>query len=102
MADFCVCGWMYDSLTDGVLDLTRGPTEQSARELWVAIENLFEENKAPRVIFLSHEFHSLSQGDYSIDDYYLLLKTTIDALRDVGQPVSKSTLVLTLLSGLNK
>jgi hypothetical protein len=102
MADYCVCSWIYGSVSDGVLDLARGATEQNARQLWVAIETLFEANKAPRAIFLSHEFHSMTQGDSSIDDYCLRVKTTADALRDVGQPVPEATLVLNLLRGLNK
>jgi hypothetical protein len=44
----------------------------------------------------------MTQGDSSIDDYCLRVKTTADALRDVGQPVPEATLVLNLLRGLNK
>jgi hypothetical protein len=77
-------------------------TEQTARELWVFISNLFEANKAPRAIFLSHKFHSMTQGDSSIDEYCLRMKTVADAQRDVRQPVSEPTLVLHLLCGVNK
>jgi hypothetical protein len=27
MADYCVCSWIYGSVSDGVLDLARGATE---------------------------------------------------------------------------
>nr|XP_034586807.1 uncharacterized protein LOC117849379 [Setaria viridis] len=75
---------------------------QTARALYVAIENLFQVNRAPRAIFLSHEFHSMTQGDSSIDDYCQCMKTAADALRDIGHLVLEPTLVLNILRGLNK
>jgi hypothetical protein len=105
-ADCCVRSWLFGSVSDAVLDLAMehavDGTDQTARELWVTITNLFEANKALRAIFLSHEFHLMTQGDSSIDDYSIRMKTAADALRDVGQPVSKPTLVLNLLCGLAK
>jgi hypothetical protein len=77
-------------------------TNQTARQLWVAIDGLFQDNKAQRAIFLSHEFHSMTQGDSSIDDYCLRIKTTADKLRDVGHPVDEPQIVLNLLRGLNE
>jgi hypothetical protein len=101
-ADCCVRSWIYGSITDTVLDLAMDGTDQTAKQLWVAIDNLFQANKAPRAIYLSHEFHLLTQGDLSIDDYCLRVKTAADALRDVDQPVPEPALVLNLLRGLNQ
>jgi hypothetical protein len=84
------------------MDHAMDGTDQTARELCVAITNLFEANKAPCAIFPSHEFHSMTQGDTSIDDYCIRMKTAAYALRDVGQPVSEPTLLLNLLRGLAK
>jgi hypothetical protein len=100
-ADCCVRSWLFGSVSDVVPSFAMDGTEETARELWVAITNLFEANKAPRAIFLSHEFHSMTQGD-SIDEYCLRMETAADALRDVGQPVSEPTLVFHLLRGVNK
>ena len=61
-ADSCVGIWMFGSVDDAVLDLTMESGEQTARELWVAIEGLFRANKESRAIFLHHEFHSMQQG----------------------------------------
>jgi hypothetical protein len=61
---------------------------QTAHELWVTIKRLFEANKAPRAIFLSHEFHSMTQGDSSINDYCKRMKATTDALCDVGRTIT--------------
>ncbi|XP_066373808.1 uncharacterized protein [Miscanthus floridulus] len=51
-------------------------------------------NKASRAIFLSHEFYSMTQGDLSIDDYNQKMKTTADALRDIGHTIVDLQLVL--------
>ncbi|XP_025813120.1 uncharacterized protein LOC112890445 [Panicum hallii] len=65
------------------------------------ISNHFQSNRVPRVIYLSHAFHTMTQGDLSISDYGQEMKKAADALRDVGQPIPEDTLVLNLLRGLN-
>jgi hypothetical protein len=44
----------------------------------------------------------MTQGDSSIDDYCLRVKTTADKLHDIGHPVDEPRLVLNLLDGLNE
>ncbi|XP_066324358.1 uncharacterized protein [Miscanthus floridulus] len=100
IADSYVRGWLLGSAGPDVLGLAAAPN-QTARELWVAIKRLFEANKAPRAIFLGHEFHSMTQGDSSINDYAQRMKATADALRDVGRTITDSELVLNFLRGLN-
>ena len=100
IADACVRSWLLGSAGPDVIGLAAAPN-QTARELWVAIKRLFEANKAPRAIFLSHEFHSMTQGDSSINDYAQRMKATADALRDVGRTITDAELVLNLLRGLN-
>jgi hypothetical protein len=99
-ADCCVRGWLFGSVSDAILDVVMEP-DQTARNLWLAIDDLFQANKEPHAIYLSHEFHSMTQGDMPIADYCQKVKTAADALRDVGHPVTESQLFLNLLSGLN-
>jgi hypothetical protein len=91
---------MFGSVADDVLDLTM-EDEQSARDLWVAIDGLFQANKEPYAVFLSHKFHSMTQGDPPVADYCQHMNITVDALCDVGHAVSDPQLVLNLLLGLN-
>jgi hypothetical protein len=56
----------------------------------VSIDDIFQVNKEPRAIYLSHEFHSMTQGDLPIADYCQKVKTAADALHDVGHPVTES------------
>jgi hypothetical protein len=57
-ADCCVRSWIFGSVAEAVLDMatTNTNTPQTARQLWVAIDGLFQANKAQRAIFLSHGF----------------------------------------------
>ncbi|CAN6201248.1 unnamed protein product [Urochloa humidicola] len=98
--DCCVCFWLYDTISDAVHDfiMTDDPT---ARKHWVAITNRFEANKAPRAIFLSQAFMTLTQGDLSVDAYGQAMKRAVARLRDVGRPVDDPTMVLNLLRGAN-
>jgi hypothetical protein len=100
-ADCCVKSWIFGSVNDSVLDPAMDDDNQSAHALWVAIENIFRANKEPRAIFLNHKFHSMQQGDSNIASYCQRMKTTVDALRDVGHLVKDSELILNLLHGLN-
>ncbi|XP_022685425.1 uncharacterized protein LOC111258440 [Setaria italica] len=92
---------IFDSVDDSVLDLAINNDEQTARALCLAIEGLFHANKQFRTIFLSHDFHSMTEGDSSISEYCQRMKTLADALRDVDHPIQDSQLVLNLLRGLN-
>ena len=59
------------------------------RELWVAIQELFHANKEPRAVFLSHEFHSMTQGNLPFSDYCKRMKTLANSLRDIGLTVDR-------------
>jgi len=95
-----VHSWMYDSVSDGVLDLAMAP-DQTACALYTAISDLFQANQEPRAVILNQEFAFLAQGDLPIEAYAAQLKQTADALRDVGHPILDRQLVLNLLNGIN-
>jgi len=101
-ADFCIRSWIFGTVSDSVLNLAMTGAQQTAGQLWTAIAALYQANKAPRAVFLSHEFHSLTQGDSSIDEYCVRMKEAADNLRDVGQTITEPNLVLNLLRGLNE
>jgi propanediol dehydratase small subunit len=50
---------------------------------------------------LSHEFHSMTQGNSSINNYAQRMKATADVLRDVGRTITDPELALNFLRGLN-
>ncbi|XP_066324128.1 protein BONZAI 1-like [Miscanthus floridulus] len=73
-ADSCVRNWLLSTVGDDVLDLAEA---------------------------LDQTAHQLVTGDLSIDAYCQKMKTTADALPDVGHTVIESQLVLNLLRSLN-
>lgn len=98
-ADYAVLSSLFSSISDDVLDVTMEPG-QHARNLWVAVEGSFCNNKEPLAIYISTQFHMLLQGDMSISAYYQRMKQLADSLRDVGHPVSDPQLILNLLHRL--
>ncbi|XP_072146684.1 uncharacterized protein [Setaria viridis] len=86
-ADCCIRSWIFGSVDDSILDLAMEHDDQTAHNLWVAIEALFRANKELRVIDLSNEFHSMMQDDLSITEFCPRMKTVADTLREVGHGV---------------
>ncbi|XP_073363177.1 uncharacterized protein [Aegilops tauschii subsp. strangulata] len=98
--DYVVRSWLYGSISDDILGIIMAQ-DQTAYEAYALIRNLFLDNQLTRAIYLEAEFRAIVQGDLTITAYCHRLKSLSDALRDVGQPVSDQTLVLTCLRGLN-
>jgi hypothetical protein len=99
--DQCIVNWIYTTCSPEVLQIVRQRTTD-AFTLWTLINNLYHDNKLQRAVFCEAEFPNLYQGDMTISDYCAKLKTIIDNLHDVGQPVSESSQVLNMLRGLNQ
>jgi hypothetical protein len=60
-ADPYVHNWLLTTAADDVLGLRLAhEPDQTAHQLWTVIVDLFQANKAPYAIFLSHEFHSMT------------------------------------------
>jgi hypothetical protein len=98
--DFIVRSWLYGSINEEILDIVMAEN-QTAHDIYLLIRNLFLDNQMTRAVHLEDEFRALTQGDLSVTAYRHRLKALSDALRDVGQPVTDQTLVLTCLRGLN-
>ncbi|KAL6840660.1 hypothetical protein ACP4OV_029524 [Aristida adscensionis] len=101
IADSCVKSWLFNSVGDSVLDLVLTGDDQTARDLWVAIEELFTANQEPRAVLLE-EFHTTTQGDSTVSQYCQHIKLKAAELRAIGHPVEVPSLVLAMLRGLNK
>ncbi|CAN6340218.1 unnamed protein product [Urochloa humidicola] len=100
-ADCSAHSWVYGFVNNFVLDLAMDTDKQTARDLWLAIECLFRANKPSQAIFLSYNFHYITQGNDSITVYTGRMKKVPDDLRHIDHPVQDSQLVLNLLRGLN-
>jgi hypothetical protein len=90
---------MHAAIDEDVADmvLTR---DQTARQLWLAVLELFSANKASKAIYLDFDFRQLVQGTSFITEYCRSQKKTDDALSENDSTVSDRALVLNTLRGL--
>ncbi|XP_010496488.1 PREDICTED: uncharacterized protein LOC104773550 [Camelina sativa] len=93
--------WIYatiiDSLTETILK-----SKSTARDLWLALENQFRDNKESRALQLENELRTITIGDLTVQEYCRKLKTLSNLLANVDSPVSDRALVMHCLNGLNE
>jgi hypothetical protein len=74
----------------------------TANTVWLAVHDLFNDNKKTHEIYLAEEFRNVKQGDLSVGDYLNRQKDAADALAEVGARVSKSNLITNVIKGLDE
>ncbi|KAM0054562.1 hypothetical protein Hdeb2414_s0006g00196241 [Helianthus debilis subsp. tardiflorus] len=100
--DAIVLQWIYGTISSDLLH-TILKKNSIAYEAWVALENIFQDNKSARSIHLLHKFSNTRlSGFSSVSAYCQELKVLADQLASVGSPVDNKSLVLQLISGLNE
>jgi hypothetical protein len=98
--DSVVLNWISNSITPELYQVVR-ERGATARQLWLAIENQFLENREQRTLHLDAAFRNFVQGDLTVSEYCRNFKNMADALADLGSPVDDRILVLNILRGLN-
>jgi hypothetical protein len=97
--DYTVLNLLHATIDEGVADMVLS-RDQTARQLWLTVHELFSANKASKAIYLDNDFRQLVQGASSITDYCRRQKHLADSLADNDSPMSARTLVLNTLRGL--
>lgn len=97
--DLIIKLWLYDSISQNVLNsvLKDG---QSAKDIWVSIENLFRSNKDSRAMQIKNELCNITIGDLSIATYFSKIKIISDQLENLGSKVPDKNLVMYTINGL--
>jgi hypothetical protein len=98
-ADYTVLNVLHAAIDEDVADMVLS-RDQTARQLWLAVLELFSANKASKAIYLDFDFRQLVQGASSITEFCRSQKKIADALSENDSPVSDRTLVLNTLRGL--
>ncbi|CAA7028520.1 unnamed protein product [Microthlaspi erraticum] len=93
--------WIYGTISDSILETVLKP-KCTANSLWLAIENLFRDNKEARAMQLENDLRTTVIGDISIHDYCKKLKSISDLLTNVDSPITDKVLVMHLLNGLSE
>jgi hypothetical protein len=98
-ADYTVLNVLHAAIDEDVADMVLS-RDQTARQLWLAVLELFSANKASKAIYLDFDFRQLVQGASSITEYCRSQKKIADALSENDSPVSDRALILNTLRGL--
>ncbi|KAG7599937.1 Ribonuclease H-like superfamily [Arabidopsis suecica] len=93
--------WIYGTITDSLTETILKP-KSSARELWLALEGLFRDNKENRALQLENDLRTITIGDLTVQEYCRKLKSLSDLLANVDSPITDRQLVMHCLNGLNE
>ncbi|KAI3714849.1 hypothetical protein L6452_21809 [Arctium lappa] len=100
--DAIVLQWIYGTNSTGLLK-TVIKKSTTAYDAWKAIENLFQDNKATRALFLKQKFANTRLEKFSsMHAYCQEIKVLADQLNNVDAPVDEQDLVLQTIAGLTE
>ncbi|KAJ9561300.1 hypothetical protein OSB04_006460 [Centaurea solstitialis] len=75
----------------------------TASQVWTALENIFQDNRNTRAIYLDSKFVSIRLDQHpNVSSYCQAMKMIADQLANVGNPVNNQRLVFQLIAGLNE
>ncbi|XP_026383551.1 uncharacterized protein LOC113279050 [Papaver somniferum] len=92
----CMKTTFTDSISGDVLGLV------TAREIWSFLEVNFQSQFMARKNLLKNQLHNLKKGNMTILMYLHNVKTIVDNLAAMGERVSNSDLVMSVLNGLGR
>ena len=92
--------WIYGTITDSLVETILTP-KSTAHDLWMALKNLFRDNKENRALQLENELRMITIGDTTVQEYCRKLKSLSDLLANVESPVTDRQLVMHCLNSLN-
>ena len=100
--DASVKQWIYGTISKDLLHTIMKPGA-TAMELWISLEEIFQDNKHTRAVYLEEQFNTTRLENFSnMAAYCKQLKLLADQLSNVGNPVSDKKMVLQLVTGLPK
>lgn len=100
--DAIVLQWIYGTISPGLL-CTIHTKNTTAYDAWTALQNLFEDNKASRALYLQAKLTNTCLENFKdMAAYCQEVKTLADQLLNVEVPLTETQLVLKLLGGLTE
>ena len=88
----------YKEYIDHVRDL------KSPKQVWETLQKLFTKKNTARLQFVENELAVITQGNFSIEDYFLKVKNPCSEISelDAEEPMSNTRLRCYLICGLRK
>lgn len=102
LLDCLVKQWIYNAITPDLSHTIMKPSSY-ALDLWKHLQEIFQENRATRDVYLEEQFNNTHLVAFSNITYYCAwLKNLADQFENVGNPISETKMVLQLVVGLTK
>ena len=95
--DRMILSWIFSSLTPEIMGQIIG--YQTSNTTWVALEKIFVASSKARIMQLRLAFQTTQKGSLPIMEYILKMKTIIDNLAAIGEPVAERDQILRLFAG---
>ncbi|KAJ0510845.1 putative RNA-directed DNA polymerase [Helianthus annuus] len=98
--DAIVLQWIYSTISNDLLH-TILKTNATALEAWTSLQDIFQDNKNERALFLEHKLVTTRLENYpNMSAYCQAVKMLADQLSNVGAPFTNQRIVLQLIGGL--
>ncbi|KAJ0780545.1 putative RNA-directed DNA polymerase [Helianthus annuus] len=98
--DAIVIQWIYSTISNDLLH-TIIKANATALEAWTSLEDIFQDNKNERALYLEHKLVTTRLENYpSMSAYCQAIKMLADQLSNVGAPLTNQRIVLQLIGGL--
>ncbi|XP_071698967.1 uncharacterized protein [Rutidosis leptorrhynchoides] len=76
--------------------------ETTAADAWSRLQNVFQDNKNSRALYLHRQFTTIRLDDFpDVSAYCQQIKSLADQLKNIGDKVTYERMVLQLIAGLN-
>ncbi|XP_071718995.1 uncharacterized protein [Rutidosis leptorrhynchoides] len=99
--DAVVLNWMYGTISLEILN-NIFEVDSTAAKTWSRIQNLFQDNKSSRALYLNRMFTNIKLDNFpNVSAYCQEIKSLADQLVNVDDKVSDPKMVLQLIAGLN-
>lgn len=92
--------WINNTISKPLLQMVMKKSE-TARQLWKALDDMFQCNKDARAIQLNEDLRNIAMGDLTVADYCYKLKVIFDLLENIDQPIDERALVMHTINGLS-
>lgn len=93
-----IMSWLYSSLTES--KVAQIVSCNTAFEIWGSLERTYASTSRSRIIELRTELQNIRKDGLSADEYIFKLKSIVDKLASIGEPVTHNDQIIYLLHGL--
>ncbi|XP_071700642.1 uncharacterized protein [Rutidosis leptorrhynchoides] len=88
-ADAVVTTWIYNTISEPLLERLLNSEASTSHEAWVFLEKLFQDNKLAKTMELTAELRGLNIGNQTIEEYFRKIDRIATHLRNLGSTVER-------------